>query len=125
MDSIRSTRSNSSSVPATLAGWVGKVATSPMRRKGDGHGHNHNQNHANMSLALGGLSIAGELGDLIELDATPDEVSRQLHDEIGSGSEITPRQTPLIDIDKGDDGDDLLDERFPVRGRVRRAYMAD
>lgn len=59
-----------------------------------------------------------DLGDLIELDATPDEVSKQLHDD------ITPTATPTIGVD-GREDDDSMNERFPVRGRVRRAYMAE
>lgn len=120
MDSIRSTRSNSSSVPAAIAGWVGKVATSPMRRKIDNGITNAARNSNNdifgqpMGMGMG----MSDLGDLIELDATPDEVSKQLHDD------ITPTATPTIGVD-GREDDDSMNERFPVRGRVRRAYMAE
>lgn len=110
MDSIRSTRSNSSSVPAAIAGWVGKVATSPMRRKVDNVAASRNSGDL-MGQAMG----MGDLGDLIELDATPDEVSKQLHEE------ITPTATPVI----GGGEEDLMNERFPIRGRVRRAYEND
>lgn len=118
MDSMRSTRSNSSSVPAAIAGWMGKVAGSPMRKKNE------------LRLDRGELSLIGELahgdgqGDLIELSDTPDEVSRQLHDAVeGSDPARTPTATPAVEGGKSDD--DLLNERFPVRGRVRRAYEAD
>lgn len=64
------------------------------------------------------LSVLGEVdaGDLIELADTPDEISRQLHDEV---EERTPLATPTVG------NDELMDERFPIRGRVRRAYQHD
>lgn len=106
-------------MPAAIAGWVGKVATSPMRRKTDNSGAitaARNSNNDMFGQAMGmGMS---DLGDLIELDATPDEVSKQLHED------ITPTATPLIGVDSREE-DDLMNERFPVRGRVRRAYAAD
>lgn len=119
MDSIRSSRSNSSSVPAAIAGWVGKVATSPMRRKVDSNiAASRNSSGDLMGQAMGSM---GDLGDLIELDATPDEVSKQLH------GDITPTATPVIGVGSGGGcgEEDLLNERFPIRGRVRRAYEDD
>lgn len=109
IDSIRSTRSNSSSVPAAIAGWVGKVASSPMRKKAE----LNRIERIDMNL-----SVLGEANssDLIELADTPDEISRQLHDDV---EERTPSATPVI----GDE--ELMNERFPVRGRVRRAYEND
>lgn len=105
IDSIRSTRSNSSSNPNTFSSLIGKVALSPMRKKAEAN------RVEGMTLSLG---VLGEVpGDLIELADTPDEVSRQLHDAVDGADERTPTATPV---------QDQLDERFPVRGRVRRAY---
>lgn len=105
IDSIRSTRSNSSSIPNALS-WVGKVG-SPMRKKAEAH------RVEGMTLSLGVLGEAP--GDLIELADTPDEVSRQLHDAVQAdgADERTPTVTPRHDE---------LDERFPVRGRMMWAY---
>lgn len=91
-----------------------------MRRKIDNGGTTaaRNSNNDIFGQAMGMGMGMGDLGDLIELDATPDEVSKQLHDD------ITPRATPVIGVDNRED-DDLMNERFPVRGRVRRAYAAD
>lgn len=116
IDSIRSTRSNSSTVPAAIAGWMGKVTSSPMRKK---------EGRPNMDLTL---SVLGEgrsvaMDDLIELADTPDEVSRQLHDAV---EERTPTAAmPAIGIGDALADQELMDERFPIRGRVRRAYEAD
>lgn len=117
IDSIRSTRSNSSTMPAAIAGWMGKVTSSPMRKK---------EGRANLDLTL---SVLGEgrvvgMDDLIELADTPDEVSRQLHDAV---EERTPTGAmPAVVLGGGDGLDqDLMNERFPIRGRVRRAYEAD
>lgn len=93
----------------------------------------NSSNNDMFGQAMGSMS---DLGDLIELDATPDEVSRQLHEE------ITPRGTPVIGVDGSssrshrmgtagvvglgtDEEEEAMNERFPVRGRVRRAYVAD
>jgi len=118
MDSIRSTRSNSSSVPAAIAGWMGKVASSPMRKKAD-----LRLERDDMGLALSGIGEADADADLIELSDTPDEVSRQLHDAV---EEVTPVATPTIAMEgAGSSVEELMNERFPVRGRVRKAYEAD
>ena len=124
MDSIRSTRSNSSSVPAAIAGWMGKVASSPMRKKADGNRFDRGE-RGDLSLKL---DVLGEAvaGDLIELADTPDEVSRQLHDAVEDRTPIAaPRAGIGIAGADGSDEQELLDERFPIRGRVRRAYEAD
>ena len=121
IDSIRSTRSNSSSVPAAIAGWVGKVASSPMRKKAD-----LRLDRNNVGLTLSG--IGENAADLIELSDTPDEVSRQLHD---AEEERTPTATPRLEINSkalaghGRTDEELMNERFPVRGRIRKAYEAD
>lgn len=117
IDSIRSTRSNSSSVPAAIAGWVGKVGTSPMRRNMEGNLASSRNNSTDFLGQV--MGSTGDLGDLIELDATPDEVSKQLHED------ITPTAIPTAESSGNPDKDDLLNERFPIRGRVRRAYEAD
>lgn len=105
IDSIRSTRSNSSSNPNTFSSLIGKVALSPMRKKAEAN------RVEGMTLSLG---VLGEVpGDLIELADTPDEVSRQLHDAVDGADERTPTATPV---------QDQLDQRFPIRGRVKMAY---
>lgn len=116
MDSIRSTRSNSSSVPAAIAGWMGKVASSPMRKKAD-----LRLERNDMGVALSG--IGENSADLIELSDTPDEVSRQLHDAV---EERTPTATPTVRTRRASRTDEeAMNERFPVRGRIRKAYEAD
>lgn len=115
MDSIRSTRSNSSSVPAAIAGWMGKVASSPMRKKAD-----LRLDRNDMGMALSGI---GEDADLIELSDTPDEVSRQLHDAV---EDRTPTATPTMETrGDGKTDEERMNERFPVRGRIRKAYEAE
>ncbi|KAK5070051.1 hypothetical protein LTR64_001885 [Lithohypha guttulata] len=116
IDSIRSTRSNSSTMPAAIAGWVGKVASSPMRKKTDMNSM-HRGERADLTLSLNVLGASP--GDPIELADTPDEVSRQLHDAVDKMDDRTPIATPTIEEE------DVLNERFPIRGRVRRAYEAE
>lgn len=113
-------------MPVAIAGWVGKVTSSPMRKK-----HELRLDRSDM-LPTGEGRAAG---DLIELSDTPDEVSRQLHDAVGTDVERTPLATPLGITSLGQiDGVDgaaalnevaLLNERFPIRGRIRRAYEKD
>lgn len=123
MDSIRSTRSNSSTTQRPAGGWIRKIAgsattsggLSPMRKR-------TGVNRTDSSDLVGQLAD-GDISDLIELDATPDEVSKQLHEQ----ADTTPRPTPMLVMpDNGHRNDEaLLNERFPVRGRVRRAYERD
>lgn len=122
-DSIRSTRSNSSTAQRPAGGWIRKIAgsatpsggVSPMRKRAGASRTD--------SSDLVGQAGDGDISDLIELDATPDEVSKQLHEE----ADTTPRPTPMLITP--DDGhrnhEELLNERFPIRGRVRRAYERD
>ena len=117
MDSIRSTRSNSSSMPAAIVGWMGKVG-SPMRKKAD-----LRLERNDMGIALSGIGEADADADLIELADTPDEVSKQLHDEV---DERTPIATPSIALSgAGGSDEELMNDRFPVRGRIKKAYEAD
>ena len=97
------------------------MASSPMRKKAD-----LRLDRNNMGVALSGL---GEnAADLIELSDTPDEISRQLHD---AEEERTPTATPRLEINSralaghGRTDEELMNERFPVRGRIRKAYEAD
>lgn len=76
-----------------------------------------------MGIALSGIGEADADADLIELADTPDEVSRQLHDEV---DEQTPIATPSIALSgAGGSDEELMNERFPVRGRIKKAYEAD
>ena len=103
---------------------MGKVASSPMRKKADGNRFDRGE-RGDLSLKL---DVLGEVvaGDLIELADTPDEVSRQLHDAVEDRTPIAaPRAGIGIAGADGSDEQELLDERFPIRGRVRRAYEAD
>jgi len=95
------------------------AATSPMRKKAD---LNLSRNDSSDLLgAAAGGDLAFGMGDLIELNVTPDAVSKQMHDDV---DDLTPTATPVVaTLGKADE--ELLNERFPIRGRVRRAYEHD
>jgi hypothetical protein len=123
-DSVRSTRSNSNNsaglaadiMGGALEGWVRKIAgAAPGKRDRNAGG-------------------GDRLGDLIELDTNSESVVSIDAEDIGgggSGSSETARAadddvvTPTASTARTSDfatEEALLNERFPVRGRVRNAY---
>jgi hypothetical protein len=125
-DSIRSTRSNSSTFGAGVSGvesFVRKLATAGKRpdlpRSSSGN-----------LLNPMGLPIGGEtgLGDLIELETNPDAMhhgpnaDRLERMELGNHDDTDDDATPT---EIGRNQEDLLNERFPIRGRITRAYGGD
>ena len=99
--STDSIRSNSSAtlgdVPGAIEGWVRKMATNTKNGK-----------------------ASAKMGDLIEL-----ETNSESGDLLGDDGEQTPTQATtryVHNTASQASEEDLLDERFPMRGRVRNAY---
>ena len=95
-DSIRSSTSSSGlgEVGGTIEGWVRKLGGAKAPRG----------------------TLGGRMGDLIELDTHSDN-------GMGDGDE-DGEQTPTLEVGGTSATEEaLLNERFPVRGRVRNAYI--
>jgi hypothetical protein len=96
-DSVRSTRSNSSTLAAEigngLEGWVKRMA---------GTGKNN----------------VDKMGDLIELETNSETLGTVGDNSRDGGDDITPTASTSDFATQ----EALLNERFPVRGRVRTAY---
>lgn len=103
-DSVRSTRSNSSGlgdVSGAIEGWMRKMATGKAAKAGAG----------------------GRMGDLIELETNSDLGEPILEDD-------DEQQTPTLEstsrfgskAHSSATEEEALDERFPIRGRIRNAY---
>ena len=111
-DSVRSTRSNSSGlgeVGGRVEGWVRKMAgvntksakTNNMGRMGD----------------LIELETNSDFGDALEEIEEDDLATPTLSSMAGDGAGLRSRGSAIATEDE-----ELLNERFPVRGRVRNAY---
>lgn len=88
-------------------------------------------NSGNLVNAMG-LPIGGEtgLGDLIELENSPDALNHAPNRDVRNNGRVQGRDFDWEDDDAtptevGKSHDDLLNERFPVRGRITRAYGED
>ncbi|ETI27542.1 hypothetical protein G647_09733 [Cladophialophora carrionii CBS 160.54] len=115
MDSVRSVRSNSSSsglageVSGAIQGWVRTMAGAPGKR--------------DRSAAV------DKLGDLIELETNSETVPTDRSRDPSSGrdtgrdKDITPTAATARTSDFATE-EALLNERFPIRGRVRNAYAS-
>ena len=107
-DSVRSTRSNSSGlgeVGGRVEGWVRKMAGG-----------------SNKSAKAGGM---GRMGDLIELETNSD--FGDALDDVEEDDLATPTMGSMVGHggrgrETVQEEEELLNERFPVRGRVRNAY---
>ena len=122
MDSTRSVRSNSSGLvdlASGMEGWVRKVAGG---KKGKG-------------AAAGGAGMTGSgMEDLIELEMTPGDeyvptLTMRNYGDAGGEDEaemLTPTlsgaESSATTGSQQQGEQDMLDERFPVRGRIRSAY---
>ena len=110
-DSVRSTRSNSNSsglageVGGALQGWVRTMAGTSGKR--------------DRSAAV------DRLGDLIELETNSESMPNDGRNSFGGGEDhdITPTAATATTSDFATE-EALLNERFPVRGRVRNAYAS-
>ncbi|RVX74714.1 hypothetical protein B0A52_01841 [Exophiala mesophila] len=120
VDSSRSTRSNSSGLVdlgGTLEGWVRKIGPKALRER---------------------TGTVAKMGELIELETNSEgqelgsQSRRRLHVENGrpstesSGGSLTPTAIPPtngpgLSITSSTE-QAILNERFPMRGRVRNAY---
>jgi hypothetical protein len=141
MDSTRSVRSNSSGIADLLGvgpeGWVRKLGG----KKGKNGNGGVQASNAPAGMVGGGTGME----DLIELEMTPQEEVERLRWDVnngGNGEDDLP--TPTLGLmsppprpavpganDEGGAGgargskseQEMLDERFPVRGRVMGAYQ--
>lgn len=115
MDSVRSARSNSSGlvdVAGGVEGWMRKIATVNKRAKGVSGG----------VAAVGG---ATGMEDLIELEVTAEEGVDEEDVRTPTMGHVPSMGLPAVEAreDVATMGDaEGLDERFPVRGRVKTAY---
>jgi hypothetical protein len=94
-DSIRSSSSTGlGEVGGAIEGWVRKLGGTKAPRG----------------------TVGGRMGDLIELDT---------HSDSGTGEgDEEGDQTPTMDVGGSSATEEaLLNERFPVRGRIRNAYV--
>ncbi|KIX02304.1 uncharacterized protein Z518_08245 [Rhinocladiella mackenziei CBS 650.93] len=113
-DSIRSTRSNSNSsgfgeVSGAIEGWVRKMAGAKRERG----------------------AVVDKMGDLIELETNPDGESHHVNSIAGKSKDsattptaISPRTSAGVASTTASATEVLLNERFPIRGRVRNAYAS-
>ncbi|EHY59035.1 hypothetical protein HRR83_001695 [Exophiala dermatitidis] len=104
-DSMRSTRSNSSGlgdVGGAIEGWVRKMAGGGNKREKGG------------GVAAG----VDKLGDLIELETNANDTSGASGQQ--QGSKATAAASSSASVSATEEA--LLNERFPLRGRVRPAY---
>lgn len=122
-DSTRSSRSNSSTFGAGVTGVENFMRKLAVGGKRPDIQRSNSGNPANTM----GLPVGGEtgLGDLIELETNTDTMHH--FDEHRHGNtlddgdgETTPTATMI-----GRSDEELLNERFPIRGRITRAYGGD
>ena len=96
-DSIRSNSSaNLGDVPGAIEGWVRKMATTKPSK------------------------AAAKMGDLIELETNSESGDLLRDDGEQTPTQVTTRYVQNTASQASEE--DLLDERFPMRGRVRNAY---
>lgn len=108
-ESVRSARSNSSGVPTAIDGWLKRMTSSGTPGTA-------------AKMAIGGRLPASQLGgDLIELDDTVNSIRNKGPDDLTTNT--TQGEGGVDSSSKSDQ--DLMNERFPIRGRVTRAYEAD
>ena len=117
IDSVRSTRSNSNG--SGLAGEVGGAIEGWVRKMAGGSGKRERS------------AAVGRMGDLIELETNSESLGDENsdgHRGEGDGSgEGDENKTPTATTARTSDfatQEALLNERFPVRGRVRNAYAS-
>ncbi|OAP60026.1 hypothetical protein AYL99_05028 [Fonsecaea erecta] len=108
-ESVRSLRSNSNS--SGLAGDVGGAIEGWMRKMAGAAGKRERN------------AVVDKLGDLIEL-----ETNSEIHEELRAPTEVQGDEgqemaTPTATTTASATEEALLNERFPVRGRVKNAYV--
>lgn len=109
-DSVRSNRSNSNSsglgdVGGAIEGWVRKMALAGGKReKGRGNG-------------------IDRMGDLIELETNTETLQADVRSRESGEEASTPTAARKTASSSATD-EALLNERFPIRGRVRNAYAS-
>ncbi|KIW91765.1 uncharacterized protein Z519_07735 [Cladophialophora bantiana CBS 173.52] len=108
-ESVRSLRSNSNSsglagdVSGTIEGWVRKMAGAAGKRERN--------------------AAVDKMGDLIELE-TNTETHEDWHVQVGEEDGEEENTTPIASTTESTIEAALLNERFPMRGRVRNAYVS-